>query len=182
MSNLYLLVPRRVAVLRGLTVVGYSINTFSSKSQINSKYRFRSLTTAFFRDAMGFILIFDLTSEQSLNNIRNWISQLQVHSYCENPDIILCGNKSDLTKSRQVSEESINRIIEEYGLQYYETSALTGKNIDSVFTKILDKIMFRMEKSMENKYMNLPNSVTHTLSPSSSSNLTPITKINNCGC
>jgi len=35
--------------------------------------RFRSLTTAFFRDAMGFLLFFDLTSEQSFVNIRNWL-------------------------------------------------------------------------------------------------------------
>lgn len=36
--------------------------------------RFRSLTTAFFRDAMGFLLLFDLTNEQSFLNVRNWIS------------------------------------------------------------------------------------------------------------
>ncbi|XP_007435898.1 ras-related protein Rab-27A isoform X1 [Python bivittatus] len=37
--------------------------------------RFRSLTTAFFRDAMGFLLLFDLTSEQSFLNVRNWMSK-----------------------------------------------------------------------------------------------------------
>lgn len=42
-------------------------------------FRFRSLTTAFFRDAMGFILIFDITNEQSFLNIRDWLSQLKVH-------------------------------------------------------------------------------------------------------
>lgn len=38
--------------------------------------RFRSLTTAFFRDAMGFLLMFDLTSQQSFLNVRNWMSKL----------------------------------------------------------------------------------------------------------
>ena len=42
--------------------------------------RFRSLTQAFFRDAMGFLLLFDLTNETSFLNVRNWISQLQTHS------------------------------------------------------------------------------------------------------
>lgn len=37
--------------------------------------RFRSLTTAFFRDAMGFLLMFDLTSQQSFLNVRNWMSR-----------------------------------------------------------------------------------------------------------
>lgn len=36
---------------------------------------------------MGFLLVFDLTHEQSFLNIRNWLSQLQTHAYCENPDI-----------------------------------------------------------------------------------------------
>lgn len=37
--------------------------------------RFRSLTTAFFRDAMGFLLLFDLTNEQSFLSVRNWMSK-----------------------------------------------------------------------------------------------------------
>lgn len=49
--------------------------------------RFRSLTTAFFRDAMGFLLMFDLTHEESFVNVRSWLSQLQTHAYCEDPTI-----------------------------------------------------------------------------------------------
>ncbi|RXN24617.1 ras-related Rab-27B [Labeo rohita] len=46
--------------------------------------RFRSLTTAFFRDAMGFLLMFDLTSQQSFLNVRNWMSEsLQTIPYFE---------------------------------------------------------------------------------------------------
>nr|CAD7204389.1 unnamed protein product [Timema douglasi] len=40
--------------------------------------RYRSLTTAFYRDAMGFLLLFDLTNEQSFLEIRNWLDQLRV--------------------------------------------------------------------------------------------------------
>ena len=78
-------------------------------------FRFRSLTTAFFRDAMGFLLLFDLASEQSFVNIRNWLTQLQTHAYCENPDIVLCGNKADLEDKRQVSEEKAKETAEKFG-------------------------------------------------------------------
>lgn len=44
-------------------------------------YRFRSLTTAFYRDAMGFLLLFDLTNEASFLEVRNWIEQLKVSSH-----------------------------------------------------------------------------------------------------
>ncbi|CAI5793067.1 ras-related protein Rab-27A isoform X1 [Podarcis lilfordi] len=77
--------------------------------------RFRSLTTAFFRDAMGFLLLFDLTNEQSFLNIRNWMSQLQTHAYCENPDVVLCGNKSDLEEQRVVKEEDAKELAEKHG-------------------------------------------------------------------
>ena len=78
-------------------------------------FRFRSLTTAFFRDAMGFILLFDLTNEQSFLNIRNWLTQLQIHAYCENPDIVLCGNKVDLEDERAVSEDRAKEVADKYG-------------------------------------------------------------------
>jgi Ras-related protein Rab-27A len=77
--------------------------------------RFRSLTTAFFRDAMGFILMFDLTSELSFLNVRNWISQLQTHAYCEDPDIILVGNKLDLEDRRVVDYNRAKDFAEKHG-------------------------------------------------------------------
>ena len=77
--------------------------------------RFRSLTTAFFRDAMGFLLLFDLTNEQSFLNIRNWLTQLQTHAYCENPDIVLCGNKVDLEDQRVITEERAREMADKYG-------------------------------------------------------------------
>ncbi|XP_055664987.1 ras-related protein Rab-27A isoform X2 [Falco peregrinus] len=88
--------------------------------------RFRSLTTAFFRDAMGFLLLFDLTNEQSFLNVRNWISQLQMHAYCENPDIVLCGNKSDLEDQRMVKEEEAKELAEKYGLSKKDLKLRSG--------------------------------------------------------
>ena len=70
---------------------------------------------AFFRDAMGFLLLFDLTNETSFVNIRNWLAQLQTHAYCENPDIILCGNKADLEDKRVVTEEKAREMADKYG-------------------------------------------------------------------
>lgn len=77
--------------------------------------RFRSLTTAFFRDAMGFILLFDVTNEQSFLNIRSWLEQLRTHAYCDSPDVVLCGNKCDLFDNRIVSEERARQEAAKYG-------------------------------------------------------------------
>ncbi|XP_043931004.1 ras-related protein Rab-27B [Protopterus annectens] len=111
--------------------------------------RFRSLTTAFFRDAMGFLLVFDLTSQQSFLNVRNWMSQLQANAYCESPDIVLIGNKSDLPDQREVQEKHAKELAERYGIPYFETSAATGNNVDKAVNKLLDLIMKRMEQCVD---------------------------------
>ncbi|XP_073240902.1 ras-related protein Rab-27A-like isoform X2 [Porites lutea] len=119
--------------------------------------RFRSLTTAFFRDAMGFLLVFDLTHEQSFLNIRNWLNQLQTHAYCENPDIVLIGNKADLEDQKQVDENEARRLAETLGLKYFETSALSGQNVSESVEALLDQVMKRMENCVDKA--TLPNNV-----------------------
>ncbi|XP_052267570.1 ras-related protein Rab-27A-like [Dreissena polymorpha] len=116
--------------------------------------RFRSLTTAFFRDAMGFLLLFDLTNEQSFINIRNWLTQLSTHAYCENPDIVLCGNKFDLEDQRQVSEERAREVAEKHGLPYFETSAASGHNVSKAIECLLDMVMLRAERSVDKSVFN----------------------------
>uniref|UniRef100_A0A8C5LVN1 small monomeric GTPase n=1 Tax=Leptobrachium leishanense TaxID=445787 RepID=A0A8C5LVN1_9ANUR len=111
--------------------------------------RFRSLTTAFFRDAMGFLLMFDLTSQQSFLNVRNWMSQLQANAYCENPDIVLIGNKADLSDQREVNEKHAKELADKYGIPYFETSAATGQNVEKSVDTLLELIMKRMEQCVD---------------------------------
>ncbi|XP_031838348.1 RAS oncogene family member Rab27 [Nomia melanderi] len=111
--------------------------------------RFRSLTTAFYRDSMGFLLIFDLTNELSFLEVRNWLEQLRTHGYCDDPDIILCGNKSDLEDKRVVSEEKARELAEKHGLVYLETSAATGQNVAHAVEVLLDRVMRRMETTVD---------------------------------
>ncbi|XP_045564854.1 ras-related protein Rab-27A isoform X1 [Salmo salar] len=115
--------------------------------------RFRSLTTAFFRDAMGFLLLFDLTNEQSFLNVRNWMSQLQMHAYCENPDIVLCGNKCDLQEQRAVREDEARELADKYGIPYFETSAANGQFVSQAVDVLLDLIMKRMERCVDKSWI-----------------------------
>ncbi|XP_070170477.1 ras-related protein Rab-27A [Polyergus mexicanus] len=111
--------------------------------------RFRSLTTAFYRDSMGFLLIFDLTNELSFLEVRNWLEQLRTHAYCDDPDIILCGNKSDLEDKRVISEHKARDLAERHGLVYLETSAATGQNVERAVEILLDRVMRRMEATVD---------------------------------
>jgi GTPase SAR1 family protein len=109
---------------------------------------FRSLTTAFFRDAMGFVLMFDLTSEQSFLNVRNWLAQLQCHAYCEDPDVILVGNKADREEARVISQTRAKELADKYSLPYIETSAFTALNVKESIEMLLERVMLRMEKTI----------------------------------
>ncbi|XP_060524686.1 ras-related protein Rab-27A isoform X1 [Cylas formicarius] len=111
--------------------------------------RFRSLTTAFYRDAMGFLLLFDLTNEQSFLEIRNWIEQLRLHAYCDAPDVILCGNKADLEDRRVITEWRAREFAEKNGLPYLETSAATGQNVARAVETLLERVMIRMELAVD---------------------------------
>ena len=53
-----------------------------------------------------------------------------------NVQIIIVGNKSDLAKKRQVTVEEAEAVAKEYNLQYFETSAKTGSNVDDAFHNI----------------------------------------------
>lgn len=104
---------------------------------------------------MGFILLFDITNEQSFLNIRSWLDQLRTHAYCETPDVILCGNKADLNEYRVVSEERARQEAAKYGLPYFETSAVTGQNVAKAIESLLDSVMERMHRALESPESNV---------------------------
>lgn len=98
---------------------------------------------------MGFILLFDITNEQSFLDIRGWLEQLKTHAYCDQPDIVLCGNKADRHEDRVVSEERARQEAHKHGLPYFETSAVTGQNVAKAIEALLDAVMIRMQRALE---------------------------------
>ena len=63
--------------------------------------RFRTITTAYYRGAMGIMLVYDITNEKSFDNIKNWIRNIEEHASSDVEKMIL-GNKCDMNDKRQV--------------------------------------------------------------------------------
>ncbi|KAF7639804.1 hypothetical protein Mgra_00000724 [Meloidogyne graminicola] len=108
-----------------------------------------------------FELIVKLCTEMSSKHFfkksffyRDWLSQLKIHAYCETPDIILCGNKSDLENRRQVSTARAKQLADQLGLPYFETSACTSSNVEKSVDCLLDLVMQRIQMSVSSD--NLP--------------------------
>lgn len=109
--------------------------------------RFRTITTAYYRGAMGIMLVYDITSEKSFENIKNWIRNIEEHASSDVERMIL-GNKCDMNDKRQVSKERGEKLAIDYGIKFLETSAKTSINVEESFITLARDIMARLNKKM----------------------------------
>ena len=100
--------------------------------------RFTSITSAYYKGAKGALIVYDITRQDTFDNIDKWLRELRLKI---NADIkvFIIGNKSDLSLLRQVDYEEAKRKAEKLKVKLYETSALDSKNINEAFkTLIID--------------------------------------------
>jgi Ras-related protein Rab-8A len=105
--------------------------------------RFRTITSAYYRGAMGIILVYDVSDESSFANIRNWMKNIEQHA-SDTVVKALVGNKSDLEESkRAVPYNRGKALADEYRIPFFETSAKNGTHVDQVFLGMAQDIMRR---------------------------------------
>jgi len=102
--------------------------------------RFRTITTAYYRGAMGILLVYDITDEQSFLNIRNWIRNIEQHA-SDSVQKVLIGNKCDMVDDRVITTDRGKELADEYGIKFFETSAKTDTNVKESFISIATDIV-----------------------------------------
>eukprot|EP00914_Ancora_sagittata_P029735 GHVO01058953.1.p1 GENE.GHVO01058953.1~~GHVO01058953.1.p1 ORF type:complete len:222 (+),score=35.97 GHVO01058953.1:46-666(+) len=110
--------------------------------------RFRTITTAYYRGAMGIMLVYDITNEKSFYNIRTWIRNIEEHASNDVEKMIL-GNKCDMNDRRQVSKEKGEALAVEYGVKFLETSAKASINVEEGFISLARDIKAKMDRKLE---------------------------------
>ncbi len=98
--------------------------------------RFRAVVRPYFRNAVGAILIFDISNQASFNILPQLLDEVLDNSKPKLPYFLLVGNKSDKQTERVVSTSDAMRFASVYNLKYIETSAKLGKNIEEVFIQL----------------------------------------------
>ena len=88
---------------------------------------------------MGFILMYDITNEDSFNSVQDWLTQIKNYSW-DNAQVILVGNKCDMEDERVISFERGKQLAEQLGVQFFETSAKENINVKVRFQIIISKI------------------------------------------
>ena len=109
---------------------------------IAGQSKYKLVRRHFYQGADAKILVFDLTRPETFNNIIHWFNDIR-GQLKEDLDGIILGNKCDLVNERSVTAEQISKLSRDLGLDYFETSALTGDNVDEAFYRLAELIIQR---------------------------------------
>jgi small GTP-binding protein len=109
--------------------------------------RFKALIPKFLGGANGVLLVFDLTSKNSFEQLEFWYDQILENANGLNIPKLLIGSKSDLVSSTSIEslvpEEKILNFIQEKNMDgFFKTSSLQNQNVLSVF-KELNNLMLK---------------------------------------
>ncbi|KAI1422759.1 P-loop containing nucleoside triphosphate hydrolase protein [Xylaria sp. FL1777] len=115
---------------------------------------YKSVTRSYFRGASGALLVFDITRRATFVHATDWLNDLRTIA---EPDIvvILVGNKVDCVQSETTSDSGPNNNSDKREvtfaeaqdwaqkngvLQYVETSAKSGENVEAAFMRVAERI------------------------------------------
>ena len=118
---------------------------------------YKSITRSYFRGASGALLVFDISRRNTFNSVTAWLHDLRQIAE-DDIVVVLVGNKSDLapastvgeagdrTNQRQVTRDEAEEWCRENKvMQYVETSAKNGDNVERAFLEVSERIYQNIE-------------------------------------
>ena len=113
--------------------------------------RFNTLTAGFFKGSDGIVVTYAVTERKSYENVNKWMNQIQSLAPKE-VIIVLVGNKTDMEDEREVTMEEGKAMAEKYDAVFFESSAKTGDNVDSVFNCLARDILVKIRENPPKVY------------------------------
>lgn len=105
--------------------------------------RFRTITSSYYRGAHGIIVVYDVTDQESFNNVKQWLGEIDRYA-SENVNKLLVGNKCDLTTKKVVDFTTAKEYADQLGIPFLETSAKNATNVEQAFMTMAAEIKNRM--------------------------------------
>jgi len=109
--------------------------------------RFRTITSTYYRDTHGVIIVYDVSSGESFANVKRWLHEIEQN--CEVVNMILVGNKDDMPERKVVLTEDAKRFASQMGIQLFETSAKDNKNVEEMFQAITRQVLATKKERKE---------------------------------
>ncbi|QLL33030.1 hypothetical protein HG536_0D05510 [Torulaspora globosa] len=133
--------------------------------------RYRAITSAYYRGAVGALIVYDISKPSSYENCNHWLTELRENAD-DNVAVGLIGNKSDLDHLRAVPTDEARNFAQENQLLFTETSALKSENVELAFRELITAIYQMVSKhqvdlgeSNNNGAANAPRGPTISLTP-----------------
>ena len=105
--------------------------------------RFRTIVSSYYRGVMGIVLVYDITSRESFNNIEYWMRNIEANAD-QNVNKILVGNKCDAEDKRVVSTVEGQQMANKLGIPFLETSAKNSLKVDDCFISLARDVIQRV--------------------------------------
>ena len=105
--------------------------------------RYKALTKGFFRNAQGIMIVYDVTNQESFENLKNWIQSIKDNmgnDFLERIPIVIIGNKID-SDEREIKTEDGETFCKQQNYPFFEMSAKTGENVDSTIRFLVKKVI-----------------------------------------
>ena len=140
-----------------------NINLFSRETMSENKFKgimwdtagqeaYRSITRSYYKNSTCAFIVYDITEKKTFDDVKIWLQDCR--ELCsKNVLIYLLGNKCDLNDKRQVSVEEAKQFAEENNLNFFETSALDGTNIEEIFVQSATELVKKLEAGEFNSDM-----------------------------
>ena len=108
---------------------------------------FQSISRGYYKSGVCALVVYDITNRESFNNVGTWMEECKINGP-STISLVLVGNKIDLEDKRQITYEEGEDFANQNNMQFFETSALNGSNIDELFNDTVESII----KKIENNY------------------------------
>ena len=102
--------------------------------------KFKAIAKNFYRGAHGVLLIYDICEKNSFLDVKSWIEQIIENTDNDDLVMILCGNKCDMEKERNISKNEGENLANSYKIPFFECSAKENINIDEIFNTMAKNI------------------------------------------
>ncbi|WWC66394.1 uncharacterized protein I206_100296 [Kwoniella pini CBS 10737] len=102
--------------------------------------RFRTLTSSYYRGAQGVVLVYDVSSRPTFDELLKWFKEID--TYCgEGVVKMMVGNKVDKEFSRQVTTDEGKAFAQRMGALFIECSAKTRLGVPEAFEELVRRIL-----------------------------------------
>lgn len=108
--------------------------------------KFRTITSTYYRGAHGIMIVYDVTSRESFDNVKTWLKEI-ANNASNNVVKYIIGSKKDLrdnagsVNTSHVSTEEGRKFAEELGISFIETSSKSGENVEQAFEDLAARII-----------------------------------------